>query len=453
MPMEMSAKILNIRAREVLDSRGNPTVEVDLMTEMGLFRSIVPSGASTGIYEANELRDADKSRYKGKGCLTAVRNVHETIKPALTGKDATEQRELDKLMTEELDGSKNEWGWTKGKLGANAILGVSMALSRAGAAAKGLPLYAYIRSLTGRTDLESPYVLPVPFMNVINGGSHAGNTLAFQEFMVLPSGASSFSESVRMASEIYQTLKGIIKKKYGLDATNVGDEGGFAPPTRDADESVGLLMDAIQEAGHAGKVNIAMDVAASEMYTDDGKYNMNFKSESASPSDIITAEELGDIYRSLTNKYPITSIEDPYEQDDWAAYSSIMEKLGDKIQIVGDDLLVTNPTRVAKAGDLKACNALLLKVNQIGTVTEALEASLAAQKLGWNVMVSHRSGETEDTYIADLATGLGSGQIKAGAPCRSERTAKYNQLTRIEEELGDRAKYAGEKYRSCFTQV
>lgn len=439
--------IKDIVAREILDSRGNPTIEVDLYTEDGVFRAAVPSGASTGIYEALELRDKDASRYLGKGVLKAVENVTKIIKPQLIGKDPTEQNTIDKLMVETLDGTKNEWGWCKSKLGANAILAVSMAVCRAGAAAKKLPLYKYIASLAGKP--MDKMVLPVPSFNVINGGSHAGNKLAMQEFMILPTGAKNFREALQIGAEVYHTLKGVIKKKYGLDATNVGDEGGFAPNVASGDEAIELLVQAIQQAGHEGKVKIGTDCAASEFWKGDKKiYDLDFKNPNPSDDSFHkTGEELKQMYQSWAEKYPIVSIEDPFDQDDFDSYGKLTASIGEKVQIVGDDLLVTNPTRINKAQENKACNALLLKVNQIGSISEAIEACVLSQKNGWGVQVSHRSGETEDTFIADLVVGLRTGQIKTGAPCRSERNAKYNQLLRIEEALGADATFSGVSFR------
>uniref|UniRef100_A0A8D3D5L1 phosphopyruvate hydratase n=1 Tax=Scophthalmus maximus TaxID=52904 RepID=A0A8D3D5L1_SCOMX len=406
----LSMSIVSIVAREILDSRGNPTVEVDLRTEKGLFRAAVPSGASTGIYEALELRDGDKSRYKGKGIQRRVVLVR------LQGVSVAEQEQLDNAMIE-MDGTEN-----KSQFGANAILGVSLAICKAGAAEKDVPLYRHIADLAGNTEL----VLPVPAFNVINGGSHAGNKLAMQEFMVLPVGAESFKEALRIGSELYHTLKGVIQEKYGQDATNVGDEGGFAPNILENSEALDLLQTAIEKAGFTDKVVVGMDVAASEFYRD-GKYDLDFKS----PPDAerhISAEELADIYQGFVNNYPVVSIEDPFDQDDWEGWSRLTARVG--IQVVGDDLTVTNPKRIEKAAEERACNCLLLKVNQIGSVTEAIQACKLAQANGWGVMVSHRSGETEDTFIADLVVGLCTGQIKTGAPCRSERLAKYNQLMR-----------------------
>jgi len=371
----------------------------------------------------------------GKGVTKAVDNVNSIIGPALIGKDPTDQKGIDDLMIE-LDGTKN-----KGKLGANAILAVSMAVSKAGAAEKGVPLYKHIADLAGNGKL----VLPVPAFNVINGGSHAGNKLAMQEFMILPVGASTFAEAMQMGSEVYHNLKTVIKAKYGQDACNVGDEGGFAPNIQENKEGLELLKEAIEKAGYTGKIKIGMDVAAAEFYTEDKMYDLDFKTENNDGSLKKTGEEMIEMYKEFCAEYPIVSIEDPFDQDDFEN-TGILTSSG-VCQVVGDDLLVTNPERVATAIEAKACNALLLKVNQIGSISEAIEAVRMSKKAGWGVMASHRSGETEDSYIADLAVGLATGQIKTGAPCRSERLAKYNQLLRIEEELGADAVYAGESYR------
>ena len=374
------------------------------------------------------------------GVAKAVKNVNEIIAPKVIGLDPTKQSEIDELMIK-LDGTDN-----KGTLGANAILGVSLAVAKAGAAEKNVPLYHHFADLRGHT--TDKFVLPVPAFNVINGGSHAGNSLAFQEFMILPVGASSFSEAMRMGAEVYQVLKSVIKSKYGLDATNVGDEGGFAPNIKDAKEGLDLLVTAIEKAGYTGKIAIGMDVAASEFFiAEGGKYNLDFKNENAADSSKINEEELLGVYADYVKHYPIVSIEDPFDQDDWTGYTKMQAQLGGQIQIVGDDLLVTNPKRIETAIQKVACNALLLKVNQIGTITEAINACRKAQEAGWGVMVSHRSGETEDTTIADLVVGLRTGQIKTGAPCRSERLAKYNQLLRIEEEVGSKGTYAGQQFR------
>lgn len=437
--------ILAVKARQIFDSRGNPTVEVDLTTEQGVFRAAVPSGASTGVYEALELRDKDATKYMGKGVSKAIHNVNTIIGPALLGKDPTKQKEIDDFMVQELDGSKNEWGWCKQRLGANAILAVSLAVCKAGAGAAGVPLYQHIANLAGNKEL----ILPVPAFNIINGGTHAGNKLAMQEFMVLPVGAESFSEAMRMGCEVYHNLKKVIKAKYGQDATNVGDEGGFAPNILDNKEGLDLVVEAIAKAGYTGKVKIGMDVAASEFFTEDKKYDLDFKTkgDAHDASQTMSGEKLLEMYQSFVADYPVISIEDPFDQDDWGTYKTMTSAMGEGCQVVGDDLLVTNPVRVAKAIEEKSCNALLLKVNQIGSVTESIEAVRMAKRAGWGVMTSHRSGETEDTFIADLAVGLCTGQIKTGAPCRSERLAKYNQLLRIEEELGSAARYAGASFR------
>lgn len=432
--------IQKIHARQVYDSRGNPTVEVDLVTESGLHRAIVPSGASTGSHEACELRDGDKTKWGGKGVLKAVANVNDVIAPALIKEnlDVKDQSAVDNFMNK-LDGTTN-----KTKLGANAILGVSMAVAKAAAAEKRVPLYAHISDLAGT---KKPYVLPVPFMNVLNGGSHAGGRLAFQEFMIVPSDAPTFTEAMRWGAEVYQKLKALAKKKYGQSAGNVGDEGGVAPDIQTAEEALQLITEAIEQAGYSGKMNIAMDVASSEFYKVDAKkYDLDFKNPESDPEKWVTYEQLADQYKELASKYPIVSIEDPFAEDDWEAWT-YFSKVYDH-QIVGDDLTVTNPAFIKKAIETKACNALLLKVNQIGTITEAIQAAKDAFGANWGVMVSHRSGETEDVTIADIVVGLRAGQIKTGAPARSERLAKLNQILRIEEELGDNAVYAGTKFRT-----
>lgn len=413
-------------------------MEVELTTPKGVFRAAVPSGASTGIYEALELRDKDPNRFLGKGVLKAVENVNGVIGPALIAKniDVTKQSDVDQIMLD-LDGTDN-----KSKLGANAILGVSLAVCKAGAAHKGVPLYRHIADLAGNKDV----ILPCPALNVINGGTHAGNKLAMQEFMILPTGAKSFREAMQMGCEVYHCLKAVIKKRYGQDATNVGDEGGFAPNIQENQEGLELLQAAIEKAGYTGKIKIGMDSAASEFYKD-GKYDLDFKSPNPDPSKCLTGAQLIDLYKSFVEKFPVVSIEDGFDQDDWDNWVALTKAMPD-VQIVGDDLLVTNPKRIKTAIDKKACNALLLKVNQIGSVTESIEACKMSRANGWGVMVSHRSGETEDTFIADLVVGLCTGQIKTGAPCRSERLAKYNQLLRIEEELGDKAKFAGANFHN-----
>jgi len=434
--------ITKVHARSVYDSRGNPTVEVDVVTETGLHRAIVPSGASTGQHEACELRDGDKSHWAGKGVLKAVKNVNEIIGPAIIKEniDVKDQLKLDEYLIK-MDGTPN-----KTNLGANAILGVSLAVAKAGAAEKGIPLYAHVSDLAGT---KKPFVLPVPFMNVLNGGSHAGGRLAFQEFMIVPSAAPTFTEAMRWGAETYQQLKSLAKKKYGQSAGNVGDEGGVAPDIQTAEEALELITEAIEKAGYTGKIHIAMDVASSEFYKEEEKkYDLDFKNPDSDKSKWLTYEQLADQYKKLAEKYPIVSIEDPFAEDDWEAWSYFF-KTSD-FQIVGDDLTVTNPLRIKKAIELKSCNALLLKVNQIGTLTESIQAAKDSFNAGWGVMVSHRSGETEDVTIADIVVGLRAGQIKTGAPARSERLAKLNQILRIEEELGDKAIFAGEKYRTSI---
>ena len=428
--------IKSILARQIFDSRGNPTVEVDLTTELGLFRAAVPSGASTGVHEALELRDNEKNNYHGKGVRQAVENINKALAPELikSGLEVTQQTEIDEFLIK-LDGTEN-----KSKYGANAILGVSLAVCKAGAAKKGVPLYKHIADLAGNKNI----ILPVPAFNVINGGSHAGNKLAMQEFMILPTGATSFTEAMKIGSEVYHHLKKVINAKFGLDATAVGDEGGFAPNILNNKEGLNLIQEAIAKAGYTGKVEIGMDVAASEFFKD-GLYDLDFKNPNSDKSQWLTPEKLTNLYQEFINEFPLVSIEDPFDQDDWNAWTGITGAT--KIQIVGDDLTVTNPKRIATAVEKKACNCLLLKVNQIGTVTESIKAHLLAKQNGWGTMVSHRSGETEDTFIADLVVGLSTGQIKTGAPCRSERLAKYNQILRIEEELGANAKYAGKSFR------
>merc|ERR1711966_119871 len=386
--------IQSITAREIIDSRGNPTVEVDLTTDVGTFRGAVPSGASTGIYEACELRDGDKGRFMGKGVLKAVENVTAKIAPAIIGMNPVDQEAGDNKMIE-LDGTSN-----KTSLGANAILAVSLAVCKAGAAQKGVPLYKHIADLAGTKKI----CLPVPWMNVINGGSHAGNRLAMQEFMIGPTGAKTFKEAVQIGCEVYHNLKAVIKKKYGQDACNVGDEGGFAPNIQANDEGLKLLIEAIEKAGHTGKVKIGMDVAASEFLTEDKMYDLDFKTEGNDGSQKKTGEEMIELYKEFCAEFPVISIEDPFDQDDTESTAKLTE-LG-VCQVVGDDLLVTNPKRVQSGIEGKWCNALLLKVNQIGSVSESIEAVRMSKAAGWGVMASHRSGETEDTFIADLAVGL-----------------------------------------------
>lgn len=435
--------IEKVHAREILDSRGNPTIEVEITTKKGIFRSCVPSGASTGVHEAVELRDGDKSRFGGKGVLKAVKNVNDIIGPKLIGQHVFKQKELDEMMIK-LDGTKN-----KGKLGANAILGCSMSIARAAAAEKGLPLYKYLNELTETKEMT----MPVPFFNVINGGCHAGNALAMQEFMICPIDAPNFHEALRMVAETYQCLKKVIKEKYGQDAVNVGDEGGFAPNVSGAREALDLLSAAIDKAGYKGKIQIAMDCAASEFYQEkEKKYDLGKKvpQDKKDPSLVKDVKGLIEEYVDYGTKYPLVSIEDPFAEDDWDAWNQFNKEQGSsgkKFQIVGDDLLVTNPERVKTAMEKEACNSVLIKVNQIGTLTETFQTIKMAHDKGWTTMVSHRSGETEDTFIADLVVGLNCKQIKTGAPCRSERLCKYNQLLRIEEEANGKIKFCGKKWR------
>ncbi len=426
----MANKIKSIKAREVLDSRGNPTVEVDLTTDNGLFRAMVPSGASTGTHEAVELRDGDKKRYLGKGVLKAVENVNKKIAPKVVGMDCTKQKEIDDLMIK-LDGTEN-----KGNLGANAILAVSMAVCKAGAAAKERPLYKYIAELAGRKGVT----LPVPQLNVINGGKHAGKENDIQENMFMPVGAKTFAESIRMGAETYHTLKKMLKAKYGVQAIHLGDEGGFVPPINTPHERLELMVKAVEEAGYERDIAIALDPASSEFYYKDGRYYMIGNKK-------YTPSELVDFYADLVKTFPILVIEDGMAEDDWDGWVEIVRKLGSKIQLTGDDLLVTNMGRIKKAIKLNAVNAVLLKLNQIGSVSESIDAANLTFKNGWCATVSHRSGETEDSFIADFAVGLDTGQIKTGAPARSERLCKYNQLIRIEEELGNKAVYAGKIFK------
>ena len=420
------AYIEDIIAREVLDSRGNPTVEVEVVLEDGAEgRAIVPSGASTGVHEAVELRDGDESRYLGKGTLKAVENVNDIIAEEIIGWEATDQIGLDKLLIE-LDGTEN-----KGKLGANAILGVSMAVARAAAQSCGLPLFQYLGGMNGK-------VLPTPMMNILNGGAHADNTVDIQEFMIMPVGADSFREALRMGAETFHNLKKILKGK-GLN-TAVGDEGGYAPDLATNEEAIQVIIEAIEKAGYkpGEDIRIALDVAASEFYDLEGKiYNLTGEGVSR------TSEEMVEYYKMLCDKYPIISIEDGLAEDDWEGWQMMTKELGDRIQLVGDDLFVTNTKRLARGIEIGAANSILIKVNQIGTLTETFDAIEMAKKAGYTAVVSHRSGETEDTTIADIVVGMNAGQIKTGSLSRTDRIAKYNQLLRIEEMLGDVAVYAG----------
>jgi len=420
----MTTLIDAIVAREILDSRGNPTVEVEVLLSGGAVgRAAVPSGASTGVHEAVELRDGDKKRYGGKGVLTAVKNVNETLALELAGWDALDQVGIDEFMCE-FDATTN-----KSKYGANAILGISLAVARAAAVAVGLPLYRYLGGVSART-------LPVPMMNILNGGKHAENSTDLQEFMVMPTGAPTFGDALRWGSEIYTQLKKVLHgKKYN---TNVGDEGGFAPSLSANHEAIDVILEAITKAGYVpGKdVHIALDPAASELYQD-GHYHL------AREGRQLTGAEMVDFYADWVAKYPIISIEDGLSQDDWESWELLRQRIGDRVQIVGDDLLVTIVERLKTGIARKAANSILIKLNQIGTLTETIAAVEMAKKAAWTAIISHRSGETEDTTIADLSVALNAGQIKTGAPCRSERVAKYNQLLRIEEELGESAVYPG----------
>ncbi len=422
----MSFLIESIRAREILDSRGNPTVEVDVILENGtLGCAAVPSGASTGEHEAVELRDEDGKRYGGKGTLKAVDNVNKKIAPEIIGEDARSQEDVDHLMIE-LDGTNN-----KGKLGANAMLGVSMAVAKAAAEASGLPLYRYLGGTSAK-------VLPVPMMNILNGGKHADNNVDFQEFMIQPWGATSFSHALRMGTEVYHALKGVLKKK-GYN-TAVGDEGGFAPNLKSNEEALEVIADAVKAAGYKfGKdIFVALDPAASELWVKEKKGYSLFKSD---PKNILSSDDMVNLWAGWAAKYPIRSLEDGMAENDWAGWKTLTEKLGKKTQLVGDDLFVTNTEFLQKGISTGTANSILVKVNQIGTLTETFEAVQLAMRNGYSAVLSHRSGETEDATIADIAVATNCGQIKTGAPARSDRVAKYNQLLRIEEELGDRAVY------------
>ncbi|WP_299704952.1 phosphopyruvate hydratase [uncultured Pontibacter sp.] len=422
--------ITDIKARQIFDSRGNPTVEVDVFTENGILgRAAVPSGASTGVHEAVELRDGDKGKYMGKGVLQAVKNVNEKIAEELVGFPVFEQNLLDKIMIE-LDGSDN-----KANLGANAILGVSLAIARAAAQELGMPLYRYVGGVNANT-------LPVPMMNILNGGSHADNAIDFQEFMIMPVGAPSFSEALRMGSEVFHHLKNVLKKK-GL-STNVGDEGGFAPNIASNVEAIEVVLQAIEAAGYkpGDDMMIAMDAASSEFY-DKSTGLYTFKK---STGDKLTSSEMVSYWKEWTEKYPIASIEDGMDEDDWKGWKELTESIGNKVQLVGDDLFVTNVNRLQQGIDQGVANSILIKVNQIGTLTETINAINLGLRHGYKSVMSHRSGETEDNTIADLAVALNTGQIKTGSASRSDRMAKYNQLLRIEEELGEVAYFPGKKF-------
>jgi len=422
----MSTAIIEVHARQILDSRGNPTVEVDVLLEDGsLSRASVPSGASTGEYEATELRDGDKSTFSGKGVLMACENVNEKIAPELFEMDAVDQVSVDQLMIE-LDGTPN-----KSNLGANAILGVSLAVAKAAALSLDLPLYRYLGGTSAR-------VLPVPMMNILNGGAHADSGVDLQEFMVMPVGAETFSQALQMGTEIYHSLKKVLSER-GL-STGVGDEGGFAPNVSGTKDAIGVILQAVEKAGYkAGEdIFLALDPAMSELY-EDGKYV--FKREGGSK----TTSELASFWQELANEYPIISIEDAFDEDDWEGHVELTQRIGNRVQLVGDDLFVTNTNRLKDGIAKKAANSILIKVNQIGTLTETLAAIEMAKQAGYTAVISHRSGETEDATIADIAVATNAGQIKTGAPARTDRIAKYNQLLRIEEELGEVAQFAGRK--------
>ncbi|WP_323757290.1 phosphopyruvate hydratase [Roseivirga sp.] len=426
--------IESIYARQILDSRGNPTIEVDVFTENGVLgRAAVPSGASTGAHEAVELRDGDKDVYLGKGVLKAIENVNVTIAAELIGFSVFEQNLLDKIMIE-VDGTEN-----KSNLGANAILGVSLAIARAAAAELGLPLYRYVGGVNANT-------LPVPMMNIINGGSHADNSIDFQEFMIMPIGAVSFTEAIQMGAEVFHHLKKVLSSR-GL-STNVGDEGGFAPNLASDDEALEVISEAVNNAGYTVGEDFvyALDVASSEFYLKDEKV-YHFKDSTGKK---MTPVEMADYLASLCEKYPIMSIEDGMFEDDWEGWKALTDKIGDKVQLVGDDLFVTNVKRLQKGIDGGIANSILIKVNQIGTLTETIEAVSLANRNGYTAVMSHRSGETEDNTIADLAVALNTGQIKTGSASRSDRMSKYNQLLRIEEELGEVAKYPGKNFRKAY---
>ncbi|KAA8543788.1 hypothetical protein F0562_022035 [Nyssa sinensis] len=426
--------ITKVKARQILDSRGIPTVEVDLYTNKGMFRASAPSGASSGMYEAIELRDGDKGSYLGNGVRRAVRNINEKISEALIGMDPTLQSQIDQAM---IDLDKTE---KKGELGANAILAVSIAACKAGAAEKEVPLYKHIADLSGKTDL----FLPVPAFTLISGGKHAGNNLAIQDIMILPIGAKKFEDAMQMGAETYHHLKAVITEKCGAHGCNVGEDGGFAPNISSFREALDLVKEAIGRTGYNERIKIAIDVSATD-FCIGTKYDLDIKSPNKSGQNFKSGEDMIAMYKELCTDYPIVSIEDPFDKEDWEHVKNF-SGLG-ICQVLGDDFLMSNPKRIERAIQESSCNALLLKVNQIGTVTEAIEVVKLAKDNHWGVMISHRCGETEDSFIADLSVGLATGQIKAGAPCRGERLAKYNQLLRIEEELGDQANYAGEEWR------
>jgi enolase len=421
----MVNKITKVRAREVLDSRGNPTVEVEVWAGAAMGCAIAPSGASTGVHEALELRDNDRSRYSGKGVLRAVDGVNTKIAKAITGLDCSKQEEADRAIIE-LDGTEN-----KKNLGANAMVATSMAVAKCAAACMSVPLYR-------RFDPHAS-ILPVPMLNVLNGGKHAGTRLSPQEFMIVPTGAPSFREALRMAAETYHTLAGILKASYGASAKNVGDEGGYAPNIKTTSEALGCLINAIEAVGYTKEISLAIDPAASSFY-DSGRERYFLDGRS------LTAPELVDYWTDIAGDYPIVSIEDPFNEEDFESFAALTERIGSRVQVIGDDIFVTNVRRIRKGIEKCAANSVLIKLNQVGTITETRDAIDLARRNGWTTVVSHRSGETEDTTIADFTVGFGTGQIKTGAPARGERTSKYNRLLRVEEELGTKAKYAGRNF-------
>ncbi|MCW3996134.1 MAG: phosphopyruvate hydratase [Candidatus Bathyarchaeota archaeon] len=424
----MVNRITAVKAREVLDSRGNPTIEVEVYAGNNMGRAIAPSGASTGVHEALELRDGDPRRYGGRGVLKAIDNVNVKIAKALAGLDCTLQKEIDQTLIE-LDGTSN-----KANLGANATVATSMAVAKCAASCKNLPLYLSLN--------PNAALLPVPMLNVLNGGKHAGTKLSPQEFMIMPIGASNFREALRMASETYHELGNIVKERYGVSAKNVGDEGGYAPNMTYTSEALDCLTKAIENAGYSKEIFLAIDPAASSFYDADKKtYHIDGKD--------LTAQQLVDFWAQLTETYPIISVEDPFQEEDFDSFSALTKKIGSKIQVVGDDIFVTNVKRIKQGIERQSANSVLIKLNQIGTITETVDAINLAGSHGWTAVVSHRSGETEDTTIADFVVAMGTGQIKTGAPARGERTSKYNQLLRIEEDLEINAKYAGINFRQC----
>jgi|TARA_B100000795_G_scaffold66968_1_gene45950 enolase len=450
-PIVTKTNIISLHARQIFDSRGHPTVEVDLQTELGLFRAAAPSGVTTGAFESIELRDGGE-RYHGQGVSRAVRNIRETIFHGIKGMDPTQQESIDNRMVQQLDASRNENGWQKKKLGANAVMAVSLAVCKAGAASLGIPLWQHIANLAGNTKV----IMPVPSFHALVGGKGVGNKLAIASFQLMPTGANSFSEAMMMGTETYHTLRKLIIAKYGQSAVNVTDEGGFAPPIRDNLEALELLNSAINESGYAKRMGIAIDVASSDMYDHtESLYDLDFKSRKSGETKQteigstkrISGAQLSEIYRGFTSKFPVISIQDPFEIEDWSNWVGLCRLLGET-QIVGGTLLSTNTRRIDRGIKSEACNSILLKMNQAGSVWEAITATKMAQEAGWSVIIGQRSGETSDCFIADMCVGLATGQIQAGAPCRIDRIEKYNQLIRIEEELGGDAVYAGEKFRT-----